>query len=69
MLQAIIIWHGLHLAQKVLGDSMPKAEIAGRVLKHFEDSLDVLAKKLQSRNKHEDSFDSKAVSAWQQCKH
>ena len=68
MQQSIIIWHGLHLAQKLLGSSMPRAEIAKQVLQNLEDSLNTLAKTLQSQNRHENSYDGRALTAWQQCK-
>ena len=49
MRRGIPIWHGLRLAQKMLGDNMPQAELADKVVKAWDSGLTELAKNLEAK--------------------
>ena len=67
MLQAIPVWHGLSLAEKILGKDMPQRQAASKAIAEYEVALRGLAAELAARNPAEGTYDHQALEAWRQC--
>ncbi|EME43688.1 hypothetical protein DOTSEDRAFT_72893 [Dothistroma septosporum NZE10] len=67
MLQAIPVWHGLSLAEKMLGKEMPERQAASKAIAEYEVALRGLAAELEARNPAEGTYDYQALNAWRQC--
>ncbi|SMR56878.1 unnamed protein product [Zymoseptoria tritici ST99CH_1E4] len=67
LLQAIPIWHGLHVAKQVLGDSMPNPELVDDILAKYEQNIEKAVAKLESRDPQEGSYEDQAIMAWTSC--
>lgn len=50
VLRGVPLWHGLRLAQQILGDEMPRAELASRVVNAWQGGLRELTRKLEARD-------------------
>ena len=62
------IWHGLSLAQKILGSEMPKAELVDRVVKDWEAGLSQLAEGLEKQKVTKPgSYKEQALRIWREC--
>ena len=68
MRRGVPIWHGLRLAQKILGDEMPKVELAQRVIKDWGVGLAELAENLEKQEKMKSgSYGDQALTVWREC--
>ncbi|KAK4621695.1 hypothetical protein CLAFUW4_07598 [Fulvia fulva] len=67
MLQAIPIWHGLSLAEKILGKDMPQRQAASKAVAEYEVALRGLAAELEARNPAEGTYEHQALEAWRRC--
>ena len=68
MRRGVPIWHGLSLAKKILGDDMPKPELAERVVKDWERGLSQLAQNLEKGKMTElGSYGDQALAVWRGC--
>ncbi|KAK3057640.1 hypothetical protein LTR09_001824 [Extremus antarcticus] len=67
VLRGISIWHGLRLAQKILGDDMPQADLARQVVAAWEEGLQTLASKIEANGAREGSYAELALVAWRDC--
>lgn len=65
MLSAIRVWHGLMLAQKILGGHMPKNDIATKAIANYEARLKELAAQLESEELS--PYGQQALDAWNAC--
>ncbi|KAL1302900.1 hypothetical protein AAFC00_003225 [Neodothiora populina] len=60
------IWHGLSLAKKILGDSLPQASSAAQIISTYEARLVTLAAQLREQNKTKPGFyAAQALEAWE----
>lgn len=62
VLHGVPIWHGLRLAQKILGDDMPKVESARQIVQDYEDGLATIVEALKA-NKPEYEAEREAKHA------
>ena len=67
MLHGVPIWHGLQLAQKILGDEMPQRQIAERIVKDYEAGLTILAQAIEAKAPKAGGYDAEALDAWRRC--
>lgn len=67
MLHGVPIWHGLSLAQKVLGDKMPMAEKAKQVVADYEAGLSNLAQTIEAQAPKENTYGAQALKVWKNC--
>lgn len=67
MLSAVPIWHGLKLAQKVLGTNLPMAQQAAQVAADYEAGLSNLAQAIEAQAPKEGSYGAQALDAWRNC--
>lgn len=65
VLRGVPIWHGLRLAQQILGEEMPKAEMASQVVNAWKDGLQTLTTNLESRDVAPGSYAEQALEVWQ----
>lgn len=65
MLEGAPIWHGLALAEKVLGSGVPKE--VGRIAADYEAGLENLCKAIEAQNPKEGSYGAQAVRVWREC--
>lgn len=66
-MQAIPVWHGIHLAQKVLGNDMPNPNVAREALTKYEAAISDAVSKLEANNPEEQSYAGQALNAWRSC--
>ena len=67
MRRGIPIFHGLSLARKILGDDMPKAELAQEVVRNWEAGLTTLAHNLEAQGKSKPgSYGGQALQIWRE---
>jgi hypothetical protein len=67
MLHGVPIWHGLMLAQKVLGNKMPMAQQAAQVAADYEAGLSNLAQTLEAQAPKTDTYGAQALDVWKGC--
>jgi hypothetical protein len=67
MLHGVPIWHGLSLAQKVLGNQMPMAQQAAQVAADYEASLNNLAQAIEAQAPKDGSYGAQALDVWKNC--
>ena len=67
MLHGVPIWHGLRLAQKILGNDMPQRQVADKVVKDYEAGLTILAQAIEARSPKPHGYDAQALDAWERC--
>lgn len=67
MLFAVSIWHGLSVAQKILGKDMPEPNVASKAVQEYESTLSALAEQLKSQQPEEGTYPEQALTAWQRC--
>ena len=67
MLFAIPLWHGLRVAQDVLGSEMPNSAFAIQITSDHKAALERNAQQLESRNPKPGSYDAEALTAWNDC--
>lgn len=67
MLNGVPIWHGLSLAQKVLGDKMPMAQKAAQVAADYEAGLSNLAQTIEAQAPKKGSYAAQALEVWKNC--
>lgn len=67
MLHGVPIWHGLSLAQKVLGNQMPMAQQAAEVAADYEASLNNLAQAIEAQAPKDGSYGAQALDVWKNC--
>lgn len=65
-LQAIPVLHGVFLANKTLGSSMPKQELATQIIASYEERLSAAAATLEARSELT-RYDDQALQAWRRC--
>ncbi|KAF7186224.1 hypothetical protein HII31_12466 [Pseudocercospora fuligena] len=63
------IYHGLLLAEKVLGDSFPRSDTAKMIISQYQARLESLASEIESRKNSYDrnSYEIEALEAWNKC--
>ncbi|KXT08424.1 hypothetical protein AC579_6525 [Pseudocercospora musae] len=68
-LKSISIYHGLLLAEKVLGDSLPRVDTAKMIISQYQARLESLASDIESRKNSYDrnSYEIEALEAWNKC--
>lgn len=67
MQRGIPIWHGLNLAQKILGH-VPQAVVAQEVVRDWERGLLQLVYHLERKPRMENDFyNSQMLRAWKDC--
>jgi len=68
MLHGVPIYHGLLLAEKILGPSIPQAEKVRKVKDDYEAGLTVLAQALEARGDgaegKEGTYGGQALKCW-----
>lgn len=62
--QAVPILHGVFLANKMLGEEMPQAEEARRLIAAYEHTMSGLAAILEGRAPAQGSYDHSALETW-----
>lgn len=67
MRHGIPIYHGLHLAERVLGKELPNPQLATRVRRDYEAGLTILAQALEAQGLKEGGYGEQAVKAWREC--
>ncbi|KAF2170975.1 hypothetical protein M409DRAFT_63978 [Zasmidium cellare ATCC 36951] len=67
MLFATSIWHGLTLAQKILGKEMPEQSVAIKAIQEYESTISRLAEQLKSQQPAEGTYAEQALTAWEKC--
>lgn len=67
MLEGVPIWHGLKLAQKVLGDQMPMATQANQIIADYEAGLNNLANSIEAKSPAEGTYGAQALDVWKNC--
>ncbi|KAK5120812.1 hypothetical protein LTR85_005879 [Meristemomyces frigidus] len=67
MLHGIPIWHGLFLAEKVLGKGLPQPQLATKVRQDYEAGLTILAQAIEALEPRGGSYGERAVGAWREC--
>jgi len=67
MLEGASIWHGLALAQKVLGSNVPNAQEVGKIAADYEAGLENLCKSIEAKDPKEGSYGAQAVRVWREC--
>ncbi|KAK4542289.1 hypothetical protein LTR36_006942 [Oleoguttula mirabilis] len=67
MLHGIPIWHGLHLAEKILGKGLPQPQVAKKVRQDYEAGLTILAQAIEAQQPKAGSYGDQAVRAWREC--
>jgi len=67
MLHGIPIWHGLLLAEKILGKDMPQQQLARKVRQDYEAGLTILAQAIEAQGPKEGSYGGQALRAWRGC--
>lgn len=67
MLTTIPVWHGLRVAKKVLGRSMPQVPLANETIAKYEAALTPLVEELEARNPQPGTYDEEALIAWREC--
>lgn len=67
MLEGAPIWHGLALAQKVLGSKMENAQEVGKIAADYEAGLENLCKSIEAQKPKEGSYGAQAVRVWREC--
>lgn len=61
------VWHGLTLAQKVLGQGMPRAEAAQRAIQTIEHDINSAADVVRSTLPAEQAEKKHGMIAWRKC--
>jgi len=64
MRNAVPIIQGLRLAQKVLGQEMPKSKLALKIIKDYEAALESLAAAIKAQNPAKGSYGDQALKDW-----
>ncbi|KAH9832134.1 hypothetical protein Tdes44962_MAKER08824 [Teratosphaeria destructans] len=67
ILHAVPVWHGLHLADKILKDDMPQRQRARDVAKRYERGISGLISAIEKQNPREGSYGEQALRAWAEC--
>jgi hypothetical protein len=67
MLHGVPIYHGLLLAEKVLGNQLPQAQRAKQIRAKFEAALSALAKAVEAQAPKESTYGDQALRAWRAC--
>ncbi|CZT21280.1 uncharacterized protein RCC_07143 [Ramularia collo-cygni] len=67
ILQAIPVWHGLYLAQKLLGNEMPNPNVAREALASYEGAISNAVSELEAQSPTVGSYPAQAVDAWKSC--
>lgn len=67
MLHGIPIWHGLSLAEKILGKEMPQAQLARKVRQDYEAGLTILAQAIEAQGPAAGGYGAQALEAWREC--
>jgi hypothetical protein len=67
MLNGVPIYHGLLLAERVLGPDMPSYDFAIKVRKDYGAGLANLAQAIEARKPLEGSYDAQALELWRGC--
>ena len=67
MLHGVTIWHGLRLAEKILGNSLPQPELAKKIRQDYEAGLTLLAQAIEALKPPEGSYNARALKVWREC--
>jgi hypothetical protein len=67
MLHGVPIWHGLKLAQKVLGNNTPMAKQAAQVCADYEAGLTNLANAIEAQAPKKGTYGAQALDVWNGC--
>ncbi|KAK4501636.1 hypothetical protein PRZ48_007445 [Zasmidium cellare] len=67
LLFAISIWHGLSLAQKILGKDMPARDQASKYIAEYESTLSRLVEQLKAQQPADWTYAEQVVTAWERC--
>lgn len=67
MLHGVPIWHGLKLAQQILGNNMPMSQKAAQIVADYEAGLSNLAQAIEAQAPKEGSYGAQALNAWKNC--
>lgn len=67
MLDGVPIWHGLKLAQKILGNTIPQATQANKIAADYEAGLSNLAQAIEAQSPAEGSYSAQALDVWRNC--
>ena len=58
------LWHGLRLANSILGNDMPSSKLANDYVQSHAGRLGELVKDLEAQNGAKESYAQQAVEAW-----
>ena len=61
------MWHGLYLAEKILGKNMPNPTVAREALASYETAIHYAVADLEAQNPAEGSYAGQALAAWRSC--
>ncbi|EME82264.1 uncharacterized protein MYCFIDRAFT_60507 [Pseudocercospora fijiensis CIRAD86] len=66
---SVPIYHGLLLAEKVLGNSLPRSDTAKIIISQYEARLESLASEIELRKNSykRNAYEVEALEAWNQC--
>ena len=67
MLNGVPIWHGLLLAEKVLGSDLPRPDQAKKIRQDYEAGLTILAQAIEAQRPKEGSYGDQALRVWREC--
>lgn len=67
MLEGVSMWHGLALAQKVLGSEVPQAKEVAEIAAAYEAGMENLCKTIEAQKPKEGSYGDQAVRVWRDC--
>ncbi len=67
MLNGVPIYHGLLLAEKVLGPDLPHPTQAKRIRADYEAGLTILAQAIEAQRPREGTYGAGALRCWRDC--
>ncbi|QIX01585.1 hypothetical protein AMS68_007102 [Peltaster fructicola] len=67
VLEHVPAWHGLSLAQKILGKQMPQPELARNVIATYDTGLRQVIDQVKAKQPKEGSYGFEAVRAYDDC--
>ncbi|EMC93970.1 hypothetical protein BAUCODRAFT_112632 [Baudoinia panamericana UAMH 10762] len=67
MLHGVPIWHGLMLAENILGRDLPQPQLAKKIRQDYEAGLEILAQAIEAQTPAPGSYGEQALVAWKEC--
>lgn len=67
MLDGVPLWHGLQLAEKMLGERCPNKQQVSKIVADYGAGLKNLAESIDAKQPKEGSYGAQAVRVWKDC--